>query len=304
MTLPNFLVVGAAKSGTTSLYYYLKQHPEIYMPDNIKETFFFSSITAEQFSGPGNKYARTAITSLQDYEKLFELAGSRKAIGEACVAYLYYYQTSIEKILKLLGREIKIIIALRNPVDRAYSNYLHHLRENWEPLSFVEATTEKVQNQRKQDGWWWGFEYLPVSFYYEQVKAYIDIFGKERVLVILHDDLVSDAQVAIEKIFRFLAVDPSFIPDTTIRHNVSLVPRNKKIHSLLSKPNFYNTALRKVLPKKFYKELFEELKNRNLIKPPKLSMEDRIKLMPVFREDIFKLQDLIQRDLSSWSELN
>jgi hypothetical protein len=274
------------------------------MPENIKETFFFSSITAEQFPGPGNKYARTAITSFQDYEKLFELAGAQKAVGEACVAYLYYYQTSIEKILKILGQEIKIIIALRNPVDRAYSNYLHHLRENWEPLSFIEATTEKVQNQRKQDGWWWGFEYLPVSFYYEQVKAYIDVFDKERVLVILHDDLVSDTRGEIERIFRFLSVDPLFIPDTTIKHNVSLIPRNKKIHSLLLKPNLYNTALKKVLPRKIYKELLEELKNRNLVKPPKLPVEDRIKLTPIFREDILKLQDLIQRDLSSWLELN
>jgi hypothetical protein len=218
MTFPNFLIVGAAKAGTTSLYHYLKQHPAIYMPLEVKETFFFSGLTKAQFPGVGNEYGNSAVSELTAYENLFASVTHEVAIGEACVAYLYYYETAIDRILQILGSNTKIIICLRDPLDRAYSNYLHHVRDNLEPLSFLQAI--QAQNSRREAGWWWGFDYLPVSFYFPQVKAYLDTFGRTQTLILRYDDLVQDPRAVLKTIFTFLEVDPTFAPDISIKHNV------------------------------------------------------------------------------------
>jgi hypothetical protein len=300
MKLPNFLIVGAAKAGTTSLYQYLNQHPDIYMPSRIKETFFFSGITAEKFPGMGHEYAKSAITNLDKYLELFSEAKEQKAIGEACVAYLYYYEISLKRILALLGKNIKIIICLRHPVDRSYSNYLHHVREGWETLSFLEAI--KAESWRKEKGWWWGFEYLPVSQYYSQVKAYLDVFGKERTLIILYEDLLEDQLGGIQKIFQFLDVDNSFVPDTSKKYNQSLIPRNQTLHKFINKPNQIMSILKRKVPHHLLKQMTDNLNTLNLTEPPKLPAEERRKLIPLYQEDILKLQDLIQRDLTHWLE--
>ena len=93
--LPNFLIVGAAKSGTTSLYYYLQEHPEIYIPGEIKETFFFSQINSHTFPEPhGHAYGTDKIWNISDYNNLYKSASGYKAVGEACTSYLYYHKES------------------------------------------------------------------------------------------------------------------------------------------------------------------------------------------------------------------
>ena len=104
MALPNFLIVGAAKSGTTSLYHYLRQHPQVFMPEQIKETLFFCGLTARHFPGPGGHYADRAVETWEAYKQFFGDAGACIARGEACVAYLYFHRASIARILEHLGR--------------------------------------------------------------------------------------------------------------------------------------------------------------------------------------------------------
>ena len=142
--LPNFLVVGAAKSGTSSLHNYLNQHPEIFMPSfrdgvNVKEPQFFvrESVMDRLHSG---------IWNWQDYKDLFFQVKDEKAIGEASVFYLYYFEEAINNIKKYLGDQIKIIIILRNPIDRAYSAYQHVSRSMKEELSFEEALDSSLLN--------------------------------------------------------------------------------------------------------------------------------------------------------------
>ncbi|NBC16502.1 MAG: sulfotransferase, partial [Bacteroidetes bacterium] len=124
---PTFLIVGAAKAGTTSLYRYLRQHPDVYMPASIKETFFFSRASVTEASGPGRRYGTQAVTSWSDYADLFADANAQPARGEACTAYLYFYDEAIPEIRKYLGAGVRIVIILRDPVERAYSNYMHHV---------------------------------------------------------------------------------------------------------------------------------------------------------------------------------
>jgi len=135
--LPNFLVVGVAKSGTTSLYHYLNQHPDIFIPSR-KECRFFSSKPGN-FKGPGREFQNDTIKDIQGYRRLFLGCFNISARGDVSNDYLFYYTESIENIKRHIGEDAKIIIRLRNPIDRAYSNYLRHIREGWEALSFEDG---------------------------------------------------------------------------------------------------------------------------------------------------------------------
>ena len=185
--LPNFLIVGAQKSGTTSLHIYLKEHPEVFMPEKLKEPKFFVSPIFKKITSNQPLYTKVmnhSIFKWKDYLKLFEKIQKEKAIGESTTAYLYYYKVAIELIKEYLG-DIKIIISLRNPIDRAFSAYLHLRRENFENISFEEAL--KKENTRKGLNWIPLYYFTSIGFYYHQVKAYLDNF--DRVKIVLFDDL-------------------------------------------------------------------------------------------------------------------
>jgi hypothetical protein len=300
LIVPNFLIVGAAKAGTTSLHHYLKQHPDIFMPEEIKETFFFSGITRESFPGPGNNYGYRAISTLEDYMRLFNKAQTQKAIGEACVAYLYFHHAAIPKIVSTLGKDIKIVISLRHPADRAFSNYLHHVRDGLESLAFSEAI--KAEPWRKQNGWWWGFEYVTVGFYADQVKAYLDAFGHEHVLILLYDNLVISPLDLMRTLFQFLDVDQPFLPNMSVKYNVSGIPQNRFLQQFLKKPHPIKKILRPFVPPRLRQRITANLKNRvssKLVKPV-FPPEVRRELIDIYYEDIQRLQSLIDLDLSHW----
>ncbi|MGR3310384.1 MAG: sulfotransferase family protein, partial [Candidatus Brocadiales bacterium] len=171
--LPNFLIVGASRSGTTSLYNYLKQHPEVYMSP-VKEPRFVIGQQSTKFSYKGigdEKSEKGVIKTIDEYKKLFENVRDEKAIGEASVINLYFYEDAIKLIKKYLG-DAKIIIILRNPVERAFSQYLRLRREYRESLSFEDGL--KMEEKRLKDGWLPGWHYTRRGFYYNSVKAYME----------------------------------------------------------------------------------------------------------------------------------
>jgi len=146
---PNFIVVGAAKSGTTSLFHYLNQHPDVFIPDK-KECRFFSQMPGG-FKGPGDEHVNeTIIRTYSEYLELFKEAKSETALGDVSPDYMFYYQNSIKNIKETLG-QVKIIIVLRNPVFRAFSQYMHFRRDGRENLSFEEALTQ--EESRQNQGW-------------------------------------------------------------------------------------------------------------------------------------------------------
>ncbi|MBI2471502.1 MAG: sulfotransferase domain-containing protein [Planctomycetes bacterium] len=299
--LPNFLVVGAAKSGTTSLYYYLKQHPQVYL-SRVKECKFFSNMTAD-YVGPGDDedLNMQIIKSIDEYTSLFSTVTHEKAIGDISPDYLYYYENSIKNIKSLLGDKVRIVIILRNPVDRAYSNYLHHRREGIEKLSFEDALIE--EDYRISQNWGWGWHRTKSGFYYKQVKAFIENFPHVRVY--LYEDLENNVLGLVKDMFAYLNVDTSFAPDTNIKFNVSGIPKNKFINDFLTKPNLpkkiIKTFLKSFLPDDQIKRLKETLRSRNLDKP-KMKPETKKYLNDLYKEDIIKLQNLINRNLSHWMQ--
>lgn len=295
MIMPNFLIIGAAKSGTTALYHYMKQHPQIYMSP-LKETEFFAFEGEKlDFYGPGDM-PRHSITKLEDYQAQFQNVSNEIAIGEASPAYLYISAAS-DRIQQHIP-DAKLIVILRDPVERAYSQFLMFIRDGRE-TTFDFATALQLEETRASKNWAWGWRYIDLGFYHLQLKRYFDKFDPGQIKVYLYEDLSKNPISVLQDVFCFLGVDETFVPDISVRHNISGMPKNKIIHSFLARPNLIKTALRPLLPTSLRKQLAKDLRDKNFSKPT-LSSEMRSQLIDIFREDILQLQDLIQRDLSAW----
>ncbi len=296
-TLPNFIVVGAARSGTTSLFYYLLQHPDIYVPKR-KECMFFSGIQKD-FHGRGEIFKKSIVSDLQDYKKLFSRVKNEKAIGEVSPDYLYYYDKSIKNIKIILGSDVKIIIILRNPVERAYSHYLHHVRYGIEELSFEDAL--HAEAKRMEECYFWAFYYAAAGFYYPALNSYFSNFPN--VKVYLYDDLERSPLDLMRNIYSFLTVDSAFIPDVSSKYNVSGEYKNAFIKILSQKTDslkkMFYPVFKQLSESQSGRKTLERVLSKVLVKP-KLKAETRRYLQALFREDILQTQDLIQRDLSSW----
>ncbi len=262
MKMPNFLIIGAAKAGTTSLYHYIKQHPQIYMSP-IKETNFFALVDEPlDFCGPGDHdyINRFSVRTIERYWEQFEGCTDELAVGEASPLYLYHAQAA-RRIWKQLPH-VKLIVILRHPVDRAYSAFLHLIRDGREEhVDFGQA----LQNEdtRIRSRWEHIWHYKQMGYYYKQLKRYYDIFGHSQIRVYFYEDLKVNSLELIQDIFRFLGVDDTFVPDLSIRYN--------QARAVLAHTDI-----------------------------PPLRTEMRIEMIETYREDVLRLQDLVQVDLSNW----
>jgi hypothetical protein len=297
MTLPNFFIIGAAKAGTTALYEYLKQHPQIFMALVKEPKFFAFQNEALAFAGPGDMEAqRNVVTDLFAYENLFRGAGGARAIGEASVIYLYSEQACAR--IRHYVPDAKLIAVLRNPVERAFSNYLMNVRDGRETLEFADALA--AEEKRIRENWEFIWHYTRAGFYFQQLRRYYDAFPSAQLHIILHEDLEQAPLRVTQETFAFLEVNPSFQPDVWVKHNVSTavpkwryrIPRR----TLRSRPARW---LKPYLPARAQRKMEQVLQQRD--KPrPAMQPQVRRHLQALFREDILALQDLIRRDLSAW----
>ena len=314
MTLPNFIIIGAAKSGTTSLYQYLRQHPDIYMSPVKEPRFFAFELEDLDFRGPGDaELHRSSILNFEQYTALFRGAGGQKAVGEASPVYLCSPRTAGK--IKAHVPNAKLIAILRHPVERAYSHYLHLIRDGVEPLAdFGHALA--VEPQRAQDNWEYRWRYRELGLYSGQLRRYFDAFPGEQIKIYLYEEFDREPLRVLEEIYRFLGVDPTFVADTSVRYNASGVPRSKLVHAVLSKLQkatqsafdqapaptaaaMLASGLGKSALVEKARKLGVGLKTRNLVKP-ELSPRVRQELLAACREDILATQALMRRDLSHW----
>jgi hypothetical protein len=298
MSLLNFSIIGAAKAGTTAIAKALEQHPEVYMAPN-KETNFFSlkDRQLDFFEGSVSKeYLANSCLDIESYRGQFIDVSTEKAVGEASPSYLYFPNAASH--IRDYNPKIKLIAILRNPVERAYSNFLHHLRDDLETTNdFAEALS--FEDERIEANWWWGFHYAKAGLYYNQVKAYLNIFPAGQIKIYLYEELLNSPDFLFQDIFRFLDIDDNFTPDLSIRENKTGVPKNKFLNRFLRDGNLLKASLKPLLPFKLRKQLIAKINSHNLERPS-LDSEFNTQLSIFFRDDILKLQDLIGRDLSKW----
>lgn len=299
MPMPNFLIIGAMKAGTSSLYSYCHQHPEIFMPSNKEPRFF----AFENEIVPDNPALKGTVTDLETYKQLFEGVQNEKAIGEASPTYLSHPRAP-ERIKHYIP-DAKLVAVLRHPAERAYSHFLHSVQKGLEPLNatFEEAiSTPSVKVGRYVRH----RSYVSMGFYAQQLQRYFQLFDKDQIRIYLFEDFRNDPVRLAREIYTFLEVDPTFVPRDLESYMQTGIPRSPLLERLLMpKDNRFVQAARSLVPDRVRKRLWNlrvDLTNRNLQKPP-LSKATKARLTKGYKDDILHLQTLIGRDLRHWLEV-
>ncbi len=285
MAVPNFLIIGAHKAGTSSLHRYLRQHPEVFMP-TLKELRFFSYHPDESDVEPspyGWGPRVHPIKTWSEYVDLFAPVTTEKAIGEASPCYLNHPRCPMR--IKQALPDVRLIVSLRDPVDRAYSGYLMAVRDVGETRPFADT----IGGPRTA----WHDNLV----YFKPCQRYLECFPRWRMKFVRAETLNAEPATVLSDIFSFLEVDPAFEPDTSMQFNQGGVPRSRRLHWVLN--NRHVRWLRPYIPASFRSAL-KPLKRANLRTPPRMDVAVRARLIALLRDDILRLQDLLDMDLSDW----
>lgn len=285
---PDFLIIGAQKAGTTSLYEYLRAHPEIWFPDGVKETHFFTYWGSAGYESESSRVRVT--TEKEEYLDLFADAPADCAAGEASPSYLY--DPNVPGRIKSLDPDISLIVILRDPVQRAYSNYLHAVRSGRESHSFEDAL--KLESKRIDDGAPNMLHYRSKGLYGQQIARYVHHFERDQLLVLLSEDLWENRSSTLESVLHFLDVDPEVSLNASERHGASGVPKSALLRRIYQAKGVRH-ALKAVLPRSVRAALRESFLHR-----PQMESETARWLREAYRDDLKHLQKLIDRDVSHW----
>ena len=281
--LPNFFVVGAPKCGTTSVYHYLSKHQDIFLPSK-KELNFFSS---EEIIRQNLYYDSFMVDDFNHYKDLYKNSHNFFAKGDFSVSYLFY--KDVPQKIKDCVPDAKIIIFLRNPLDRSYSHYLMDFR-----LGYIKNSIEQIIKNPKKFNMYYQ-QIIELSMYFNQVKRYKDLFG-DNVKIILFEQLKNDTASTINSILDFINVDKNVDLITDIKHNSFKMPKNnlvKKIYNNKKIRKFFS----KLTPKFFKKAIFSIFFTYD---KPKLTVSTKKYLSNLFYDDVKNLEKLINEDLSDW----
>ena len=278
------------RSGTTALYSFLDQHPDIYMSP-VKEPNFFAF---EPGDDPGPVEGSLIVGNRDQYLRLFAEVEDEKCIGEASHSYLYY-PDAIERISAEL-EDPKLICILRDPAQRAFSHFIYHVRNKQEKASSFGAALA-LEEERMAGGQHRG-HYVGRGFYAKQLRRVLEFVPRDSLRVYLFEDLGERPAWLMRDVFGFLGVDDSFEPDTSIRRNPSGLPRSGFLHRILVERSALKRRLQPILSKRLYR-LATRIRDRNLFRP-ELDPETRRRLVDTFQDDIRELEELIDRDLSAW----
>lgn len=305
----NLFIAGAAKAGTTSLYHVLNSSADVYHSPIKEPNYFSTDIDPGKFRTSYKKqsgldrekyFAKFPLKSVQlafirnadEYKLLFKDFQNQKYIAESSASYLY--STEAARNIFTYNSNSKIIIVLRNPVERAFSHYLMALRFGFTNLAMKDAF-EKDINQ-KENGWGISELFIELGLYFEQVKRYLEVFPKENVGIFLFDVLKENPDIFYSSIFEFL--DIQFIAEEISEvHNKAKIPRMKNLNKLIVSSGLKNIG-KKVLPDK----IFQAIKQKSFKENDEIVFNDEMKntLLGIYKEDIKKTSKLIDKDLSSW----
>jgi len=289
MNKPNFINVGTQKAGTTTIHAILKQHSDVFLPKE-KELHFFD-------------YPENYKKGIDWYLNFFKKSDNQKIIGEVSNGYLYNKEAPY-RILKDLGKDVKLMFIFRNPADRAFSQYKMRLGRELENQPFkkvIENDLLKIENSIEYKV---TEHYIKRGFYDEQLKRYLEIFDRKNMLFILFEnDFLQNRQKTFEKIYNFLG-----IKDEKLSINIKNTPggalKSKKTDKILNTSNPINKFAKKLIPNKKtrtnIKYFFTKLNQKPTADKSELEKMKPFLITEIYKESILNLEKLIDRDLSSW----
>lgn len=290
--LPNFFIAGAAKAGTTSLYRYLAQHPQVYMSP-VKEPTFFGA--ADILSSPQKSLMleRTArdraplVVEWDDYVALFRNVRQEIAIGEASVSYLW--QPSAARAIQARIPGARLIFALRDPAERLFT---HFLGSAWRD----PRATFRTRFRAALEPGGIGRNLVNIGRYATHLQRFFDVFPPEQICILLYEDYQADAPAVLRSVFGFLGVAPDHPIDVSRRHGETVVPRFRSLHALRLRV----LGAAPVVP--WLPDGARRALKRLYRRAPQMTMDpaDRRMVIDYYRDEILRTADLIGRDLSGW----
>ena len=278
---PNFFLVGAAKSGTTSLYRSLAAHPEIFLSP-LKEPHFFSTFDVDRRTARLHEVVRDE----QRYRELFDGATTEPVVGEGSTSYLW--DSKAPERIAQAAPGARIVAILRDPIDRAYSHYLNDVREGFETRTFLDAVRQELEDPDVQR---WPSIYVGFGRYGEQLPRYLDRF--DDMLVLFFEDFVADAPGQTRRVFELLGVDGDHVPGETAPENAYVRPRNELARRLFGFAPA-RLAARAVVPP-LLRPAGRRLVWKRDRRPP-IDPRARALLDEVFQPDVRRIADLVGAD--------
>lgn len=300
---PDFLIVGAAKSGTTSLYYFLCDHPRIFLPSR-KEPHFLGIYPLPK-QELHDEWKEWAILDYDRYVGLYQSAPPDMLVGDCSTTYLPLFRQCMASLTDLVDEpsDVKIIIMLREPVARMYSHYLMKVAAGRENLSFGEATDPRTIERRMRDGYDMTFDYVLFSRYSEPVEYYMNNF--KNVHVMIFERFKKDPHGALGGLAQFLGVDGRWDVDTSKRYREGGVPAaggvRKLIHRMFFTQNPVTKNIRTLLPESLRLEIRRKIGRIALDSAPPLnSLEGVQRIWASFREDIGRVREILGDPIPEW----
>lgn len=294
---PSFIGIGAARCGTTSVYYYLRQHPQVFMSP-VKETHFFTYQAAQAEFDAGRLIVNNPVKSPAHYEELFSKSGSASAAGE--ISPSYFWGKGVAEAIHSALPAARIFCILRDPADRVYSAYRHYVSRGAEKRTLEQVISQELENPTEYPRAATNY-YVRVGYYTRQLAPFISLFDQTRLKILFYEDLESSAPHFMRDLFSFIGVDPEFVIDTSSRFNTSSMHGAERGIRALGVTRIWK-RLRGLVPRRLYYWIYRGYSSSlSAAAPvPRMSPELRALLIHAYTADIRALEDLTGRDLSRW----
>ena len=298
--IPDFLIIGAAKSGTTAVFEYMQENPGVFLTEPKEPHYYALAGTTPAFTGPGDAESinRFSVTDREEYSKLYASATPGQVKGEASVSTLYYPSAA-----QRLSDEVpsaKLICVLRDPADRAFSGYSFMRTRTWEPLDDFAAAL-RDEDRRIEAGWHHIWHYASMGFYGTQLQRFMSVFPADQILVTTHESLRDDPSAFMSRVYDFIGVEQCVISHTPAPHR-SGEPRSRVLSKVITTHHPLKKLVAPLIPPSARIRLRDAVQRRNVVKKS-YPDEVRAALIERYRPDIQLLESLTGIDTTSWQRV-